>query len=168
MTTRNTVFIWDCVAGMVSHFSSIICWIFSSRTFYDPSEQTVYAEWSPSESIWAFLSLLLFAGALSSQFLTDDVNFIFSAGRTLELNSAPSLWIAGELSHCLWKQRTNGQARRKSRTWGNNSPQLEAPRRGFSILSVDPFAPLTAKGSELVQLSRVASYQLKLHWISFL
>lgn len=43
------------------------------------------------KSMWASLSLLLFAGALSSQFLTECVNFIVPAGRTLELNPPPTL-----------------------------------------------------------------------------
>lgn len=74
--------------------ASIICWIFSSGTFNDPSEQTVYAEWSPSESIWASLSLLLFDGALSSQFLTECVNFILPAARTKLSSHSLKCWWA--------------------------------------------------------------------------
>ena len=43
-TTEDTVFIRDYVAGVACRPSSIICCIFSSGTFNDPSEQTVYDE----------------------------------------------------------------------------------------------------------------------------
>lgn len=57
-----------------------------------------------------------------------------------ELNSPPTLWNAGELSCWLWKPRAKAQARRKGRTWGNNNPQLEAPREGSASCLV-PFPP---------------------------
>lgn len=115
--------------------------------FNDPSEQTVYAEWSSSESIWASLSRLLFAGALSSQFLTECVNFILPAGRTLELNCPPTPGKAAELTVCE-SQGLMGK------------PGIRAAHQ-ISNLSLGSFAPWTAQGLELVELLRAASYRLK-------
>ena len=93
------------------------------------------------ESMWASLSLLLFAGALSSQFLTECVNFIVPAGRTLELNPPPTLWSAGELPYCLWKPRANRQAGREGRTRGKDSCQFARPQERVQHPLLTPLSP---------------------------
>ena len=110
------------------------------------------------ESMWASLSLLLFAGALSSQFLTECVNFIVPAGRTLELKPPPTLWSAGELPCCLWKPRANREAGREGRTWAKDSSQFARPQERVQCPLLTPLLPRTAKvGNCTVTESRFLS-----------
>lgn len=109
---------------------------------------------------------LPFSAAFSSQFLTECVNVILPAGRTAELHSPPTLWSAGELSHCPWKQRASGEARHKGRTWGKHNPQLEAPEEGSASCLLGPLLPGQLKGWKW-KLLRAALYQLKPHVTGF-
>jgi hypothetical protein len=146
MTTKDAALTWDCMAGMTFSFCFNYVLNFLKWTFKDPSEQIVYAEWSPSESIHSSLSLLLFAGVLSSQFLIECVNFTLPAGRKRELSSP---------SHCevLLKYPTVSKAKG---SWADNSSQSYwHPPIGFSTLSVGLFSSCTADDLRLVQLQKV-------------
>lgn len=92
MTTRDAALICEAgIAGMASpfqlqlyvEFSQVGCLMILLNRLLMLSEAL-------PESMWAS-SLLLFAGALSSQFLTECVNLLVPAGRTLELNPPPTL-----------------------------------------------------------------------------